>query len=222
MTLPEAIAAWSEGRSQAITLLGEYCKQSAINRLDDLSAERLRDFLARSYIEQASALGSALPRPAELLDALASFIGWADKHVRPGIETECLPVITGIAEELPRALDIFSAMSESLAGRGGAFTFSEFLTTFEGGGQGLYDVDVPGEAGAREGYFRVMRVEGVYAEVEDLITEDRIWPIILPDDVAGRLVAGYVINLELALGADGWHIVGCGFVYPPDADLGIR
>jgi hypothetical protein len=222
MTLPEAIAAWSEGRLQAISLLGEYCKQSGINTLDDLSADRLRDFLSRSYIEQASAGGDSLPRPTELLDALASFIGWANEHARPGIEAEWLPVITGLAEELPRALDIFSALSESLAGRGGAFTFPEFLTTFEGGGQGLYDVDVPGEAGAREGYFKVIRVDGGYAEVEDLITEDRIWPIILPDDVAGLLVAGYVINLELARGPDGWHIVGCGFVYPPGTDLGIR
>jgi hypothetical protein len=222
MTLAEAIAAWSEGRSQDISLLGEYCKQSGINTLDDLSSDRLRDFLARSYIEQASASGNALPQPAELLDALASFIGWADEHVRPGIEADCLPVITGLAEELSRALDIFFALSGSLAGRGGAFAFSEFLTTFEGGGKGLYDIDVPGEAGAREGYFRVVRVEGGYAEAEDLITEDRIWPIILPDDVAGRLAVGYIINLEMARGPDGWHIVGCGFVYPPGADLGIR
>jgi len=222
MTLAEAVAAWSEGRSQAISLLGEYCKQSGINTLDDLSADRLRDFLARSYIEQASASGNALPQPAELLDALESFIGWVDEQVRPGIGAECLPVITGLAEELPRALDIFFALSGSLVGRGGAFTFPEFLTTFEGGGQGLYDIDVPGEAGAREGYFRVVRVEGGYAEVEDLITEDRIWPIILPDDVAGRLATGYIINLEMARGPDGWHIVGCGFVYPPGADLGIR
>jgi hypothetical protein len=220
MTLQEAIAACSQGHSRGLALLSEYCKQAGRDTLDDLTADRLRDFLARSYIEQASANRNTLPLPEELLDALASFIKWADKHARPGLEAECLPVITGLAEELPRAIEVFFALSEDLAGRGGAFTFPEFLTSFEGGGQGLYDIDVPGEAGVREGYFRVLRVEGKSAEVEDLLTGDRLWPVTLPDRVADRLVEGYIINLEMVRGPSGWHIVGCGFVYPPGAEIG--
>jgi hypothetical protein len=102
---------------------------------------------------------------------------------------------------------------------GGAFSFPEFLTSFEEGGSSQYDIDVPGNVGAIDGYFRIIRVDGVLAEAEELISEERVWPIVFPFEVAALLDDGYIINMELVRKMEGWQIVGCGFTYPPGTEI---
>ncbi|HST22533.1 MAG TPA: hypothetical protein VLR90_15525, partial [Blastocatellia bacterium] len=89
----------------------------------------------------------------------------------------------------------------------------------EEGGHSSYDLDEIGEVGAIEGYFRITRIEGAMAEAEEVITEERVWPIIFPRDLASRLTNGYIINLELVRSKEGWQIAACGFAYPPGTDI---
>ncbi|HWP45507.1 MAG TPA: hypothetical protein VNO14_19870 [Blastocatellia bacterium] len=222
MTLSEAIAAFlasSRDHSSALDILSDYSSESAIENLRCLTGSLLRDFLARWYVEKASANRDALPAPSELLSALASFVEWADEHARAGLKVEWLPIINELAESLPRALDIYYSLSEHLAARGGAFVFPEFLASFEEGGRGLYDIDAPGEAGAREGYFRILSVQGGAALVEDLLTEEVMGPVLLPYDVASLAGEGYILNLELVRCPEGWQVTGSGFAYPPGTEL---
>ena len=56
-------------------------------------------------------------------------------------------------------------------------------------------------------------------EAEEIITEERVWPIIFPSDPASPLTNDYIINLELVRSKDGWQIAACGFAYPPGTDV---
>jgi hypothetical protein len=228
MTLSEAIEAFirhrdkqdirpagSSDHSPAITAFKRYCSESGLSTLDELTGARLRDFLGRWYVEQASSGQTSFPPPAEMIDGLAGFLEWAEEHVFFRLETECAPDLRELAQSIPRALGIYSALSESLAAQGGPFGFPEFLTSFEEGGRSHYDIDTSGDPGTREGYFRVLRVEGESAEVEDLLMEERIGPVLLPQNVARFIGEGFIINLEMVRGSVGWQITGYGFVYPP-------
>jgi hypothetical protein len=62
-------------------------------------------------------------------------------------------------------------------------------------------------------------VEGASVEAEELISEERVWPIIFPSEAAALLEDGYIINLELVRKPEGWQIAGCGFAYPPGAEI---
>jgi site-specific recombinase XerD len=66
---------------------------------------------------------------------------------------------------------------------------------------------------------RIIRVEGSLVEAEDLISEERVWPIIFPFEVAVLLDRAYVINLELVRTKEGWQIASCGFAYPPGTEI---
>jgi hypothetical protein len=110
-------------------------------------------------------------------------------------------------------------LSQALANRGGAFLFPEFLTSFEAGGHSEYDIGAGGKASAREGYFRILKVEGNRVEAEDVLLEETLAPILFPDAVAPFLKGGYLINMELLYAEKGWQILQCGFAYPPNTEV---
>ena len=118
-------------------------------------------------------------------------------------------------QTLPRALEITEALSKWLAERGGAFSFPEYLTSFEEGGHSQYDIDAQNKVGALDGYFKITAADDSMVEAEELISGDRVSPIIFPPDIAALLGKGYIINLEVVRSTEGWVITGCGFAYPP-------
>jgi hypothetical protein len=186
---------------------------SSHSRLESMTPEQLRDLLSRCYVE--SAASSSAPGPRALLDALSRFFTWAGTDA----DNQCLAVIKELEQSLPRAFEISERLSKEIAGHGGAISFPEFLTSFEGGGQSQYDLDSPGEVGAIDGYFRITRVEATLVEAVELISEARVWPILFPEEVASLICAGFIINLELVRTLQGWQIAACGFAYPPGAQV---
>ena len=226
---------------QSLMLLADYFSPDA--SLTEITPSRLRDFLSRWYVEEsASKTGNSksvrreavsqanrralnadpadqVPNPQELLNSLSAFFEWADRQAGTNRVGGLSPIIQELRNSLPRALEITQALSNAIRERGGAFNFPEFLTSFEEGGSSQYDIDVPGKVGAIDGYFRILRVEGSSVEAVELISEERVWPIVFPSEVAERLDIGYVINLELVRNPQGWLIAGCGFAYPPGTDI---
>jgi len=232
---------------QATQLLISY--YSADSPTGDVTAASLRDFLARWYLEKArtsklnlSGLnvsvsiteGSTtdsrvvsldppesdqLPAPQEILAAMVDFFQWVDENTGEELTKRCSQTVTELSETLPQAIVITRLLSRWAQERRGAFSFPEFLTSFEEGGQSQYDIDTPGNIGALEGYFRIIRVEGSLVEAEDLISEECVWPIIFPSEVAVLLDRPYVINLELLRMKEGWQIASCGFAYPPGTEI---
>jgi hypothetical protein len=166
-----------------------------------------------------TAENAVVPNPRELLDSLEQFLSWADHQAGANLAGQSLPILLEMSDSLPRALEITNVLSSWLRERGGAFSFPEFLTSFEEGGHSEYDLDTPGSAGALEGYFRILRVEGSSVEAEEMISEERVWPIVFPAEVAALLDDQYIINLELVRSPGGWQIAGCGFAYPPGTDI---
>jgi hypothetical protein len=149
---------------------------------------------------------------------VAQFLKWIDLNTGSALEEGCQPVIAELTETLPRALEITAALSAHFRARG-AFGFPEFLTSFEEGGSSEYDLDTGGKVGAVDGYFRISRIEGTNVEAEELISDERVWPVIFPAEAAPLLDTGYIINLEVVRRSDGWHIAACGFAYPPDTEF---
>ena len=240
MTLADAIAQWLEAMARDDSVSQECAESRALSLawlatysgkhllLDEFSPVRLRDFISRWFIENAGlpahrASGLSVPgelsETASLMDSLAAFIDWVARHNAFAAAGECLAVIAELRDRLPRALAVSARLSEHLAGRGGAFGFPEFLTSFEAGGHSQYDFDTAGESGCMEGYFRILRVEGCRVEAEEMITETRAWPILFPDTVAALLENDYIINMELVRAAEGWHVAACGFAYPPHTEV---
>jgi hypothetical protein len=219
MTLREAIAGFLaqsvKDAPQPFALLTA-CFSPDI-RLDEITSARLRDFLARWYIETKDA--DSTIDPELLCDALAEFFNWAESAAYFSSAVDHIRILAELRQSLPRALEISASLSERLAERGGAFGFPEFLTSFEEGGHSSYDLDKAGEACAIEGYFRITRIEGAMAEAEEIITEERIWPINLPRDLVPLFMKDYIINLELVRSKEGWQIAACGFAYPPGTDI---
>lgn len=226
--------------NHTLSLLSDYF--SSDRALADITTEGLRDFISRWYVESAGAskpdgTRSAecdvhpstnetervlnrhpvvqLPEARALLDSMAEFFRWADLQAGQHQATNYAPILTELGRSLPRAQEITTALSSWVRKRGGAFTFPEFLTSFEEGGASRYDIDAPGKVGAIDGYFRVIRIDGLLVEAEELITEERIWPIVFSPEVAALLDENYIINLEVVRKSDGWQIAGCGFAYPP-------
>jgi hypothetical protein len=231
---------------QALLLLTYYF--STDSTLSEITPSRLRDFLSRWYVEKASgskpndsksgerdahstasrilqALNAQptephqVPEPLDLLNSLAEFFKWADQQAGADQAAEISRILIELRRSLPRALEITNSLTRSFREHGGAFHFPEFLTSFEEGGSSQYDIDVPGNVGAIDGYFRIIRVEGSSVEAEELISEARVWPIVFPSEVAALLDDGYIINLELVRKPEGWQIAGCGFAYPPGTEI---
>lgn len=237
-----------QGRSaihnQTLSLLSEYF--SSDRALADITRESLRDFISRWYVEKAGAAKPNRTRSVEtevhsstkvtdrilnrhpvvqvpearaLLDSLAEFFTWADLQAGEDQAVDYATLLTELSRSLPRAQEIMSALSSWVRKRGGAFTFPEFLTSFEEGGASRYDIDAPGKVGAIDGYFRVIRIEGSLVEAEELISGERIWPIVFAPEVTALLDDNYIINLEVVRKSDGWQIAGCGLAYPPGTKI---
>jgi hypothetical protein len=215
--------------NQAAMLLLTECF-SADEALADITRSSLRDFLSRWYLEKAHGSQQADSASAEqsggsasasldMLDSIEQFFSWTDNQNSTDQSTELAPVLNELRHSLPRALQITNLLSDAVRAHGGAFTFPEFLTSFEEGGSSQYDIDVPGSVGAIDGYFRIARIEGRMIEAEELISEERVWPIVFPQEVAEILDTGYILNLELVRKPAGWQITGCGFAFPPGTDI---
>ena len=206
--------------AHSIELLRDYLSSRPPGGLTYPLPTLLRDFLSRWYIEATAS--KQLPPPDAILESLAVFLRWLDERTDTSLEAECSPVLRELSMTLPRALEITAAVSKHLAERGGAFSFPEFLTTFADGGQSSYDIAVAGEGegpGAVEGYFRVLKVEGLSVEVQDLISEESYSPVICPEEVARLIEPHYIVNLEIVRVEQGWQIASCGFAYPPGTDI---
>jgi hypothetical protein len=227
----------------ALLLLEAYFSPNA--DLNEITASRIRDFAARWYLEEASTLNIAgqegeqvdksalkvridrarshqaadIPDPAELLNEVASFLTWTNQRMVSGEPSRCLSIVNELRTTLPRALEINRSLSRYLRETQSAFNFPEFLTSFEEGGSSQYDIDAGGNIGAVDGFFRIVRVEGSLVEAEELISDEKIWPIVFPEQVAPMLNDAYVINLELVLDRGKWQIAGCGFTYPPGTEF---
>src|SRR5262249_1959133 len=212
---------------------------------NDITPLRVRDFVARWYVEEASALKADsetgdlgdnpaakdhkratysrqplnLPSPIEFLNELALFFKWMDVQTGVGEAAGCLAILNELRETLPRAIEINHALTESFRGRRSAFNFPEFLTSFEEGGSSQYDIDAPGNIGAIDGFFRIIRVEGSLVEAQEVISDELTWPIVFPAEIAPMLNDAYVINLELVRARGSWQIAGCGFTYPPGTEF---
>src|SRR6185295_17851871 len=113
--------------AQALELLNTFLPEAT---LEDLTHDRLRDFIARWYVEQTS----HQPSPRDLLNSLDAFLNWVDVNAGSAIQGDCSAMIAELNDSLPRALEITATLSSQL-GSGGAFGFPEFLTSFEEGGR---------------------------------------------------------------------------------------
>lgn len=212
--------------------------------LDEITSAKLREFLSRWYLEEAIAHSTSqhpstnFPNAQTIIASLGEFFSWfeesatddfiqgnasaavAQEPLRARFAQERFAVLQSLQETLPRAIEITKALSHHLANRGGAFAFPEFLTSFEEGGHSEYDIgDASNEVSALEGYFKILCVDGTNVEAEELITERRVSPIIFPEEVARLLALDFIINLELVCVENLWHIVNCGFAYPPDTEI---
>lgn len=205
----------------SLSLLKDYFGSDT--KLDNISASSLRDFLARWYLQIACSSkfkdSSSVRDTCELIELLTEFFGWAGMQTDDNLVKQFLPLLVELRHSLPRAIEITEKLSRLLRQGRGAFSFPEFLTSFEEGGHSQYDIDVAGAPGALEGQFRIKRVDGSRVEAEDLLSEERVWPILFPDEVASLLDDEYIINLELVRALGAWRIVGCGFAYPPRTQL---
>ena len=222
MTIREASASFLEqpnpknsqgnkAHAQTIQFLISYLPDAA---LAQLTSARLRDFIARWYVEETN----HKPAPPALLNSLRAFLNWVDADTSAVIEEGWRSVVAELEETLPRAIEITRVLSSQLRARG-AFGFPEFLTSFEEGGRSQYDVDIGGTVNALEGYFRVSRIEETRVEAEELISGARVWPVIFPNEAVAVIETGYIINLELVRARDRWNIAGCGFAYPPGTEF---
>jgi hypothetical protein len=223
MKLLHAIAEFERrhqpGASPSIALLGRYFGDASVN---DVTEERLRDFLARWYVEELASPAAGNPPsahethdPAELCDRVSTFIGWCEAQFEFAEGEACRTLLGGLRSTLPRAFLISAEIQEWHKDRGGAFEFPEFLTSFEEGGRSSYDVGPDGEPSSLEGYFRILRVDSGQVLAEDLISDERVGPINLTRKVTKLLVPGYVLNLELVRRGECWEVINAGPVYPP-------
>ena len=185
--------------------------------LREITPSALRDFLSRWYVENAAPESNAIS--ASIAQSLEAFFRWAEQARHLDDVEQHLQVLAELQRSLPRALEIADRLAERLAERGGAFTFPEFLTSFEAGGRSQYDLDAPGEAGAIEGYFSITRIEGAMVEAQEMISDEIVRPIIFPPDVASLLMPNFILNLELVRKKGGWQIAACGFAYPPGTEM---
>ena len=226
MTLGEAIerflrhdAEYRSSHETSLTLLKNYFDSDT--NLEDISSPSMRDFLSRWYVQLgcSSKIDDSVLAALELLDSLTEFCRWADEQTDDIPFEQLSTLLIELRHCLPRAIEITETLSSLLRQSRGAFSFPEFLTSFEEGGHSQYDIGAPGAPGAVEGHFRIKRVRGSLVEAEDILSEERVWPILFPAEAASLLDDEYIINLELVRASEGWRIVGCGFAYPPGTEL---
>ena len=246
MKLSEALSAFRQHQaSQEITSQGPdqraldaslelLARQHPNLELENLTPALVRDFVARWYVEEASRRRFSspdlptdavsdhpfFPAPNAFLESLRAFFCWVARVADPTNNQQSLLILDPLAETLPRAIDISIALAEESAGRGGAFTFPEFLTSFAEGGQSEYDIgEKTGQVGAREGYFRILEIKDQEIGAEEILQEEFFSPILVPAKIARLLVKGYILNLEIVRTPAAWQIVNSGFAYPPDTEF---
>ena len=186
--------------------------------LSSITPADLRRFISRWFVDHDS-LGI---HPQEFLTSLEEFFAWTERVTRDPAAGISLNVVKEFSQSLPRATEITRALTDHLTQRRGSFSFPEFLTTFAEGGQSQYDLDVAGEGegpGALEGYFRLRRVDGQFADVEEIISGETAWPVVFPVGAARLIEPDFIINLEIIRSGTGWEITACGFAYPPSAEF---
>ena len=236
MTLAEATSLFIEAQATghtspsarssqaALRLLSEYFRKNT--PITDLTLSGIREFLTRWYVDEAASPtnevnspNDLVPTPDELIDTLVQFFSWLDVKHGTNYSTRFSEILARIQTSLPKAIRLTRVLAETFRQRKGAFSFPEFLTSFEEGGRSEYDIDVAGGTTALDGYFRVTKVDGSSVEAVELLTEDAIAPIDFPADVAETVEVGYVINLEMVREQNRWKILGCGFAYPPEFEI---
>jgi hypothetical protein len=225
-----------DARAISLELL---CNSFADLDLKDFTSEQLRHFLSVWFLEETIVHSSSpdqtghFPDAQTMLACLTDFFTWAgesaiDRSTVDGsagtegeaLNRERLAVLQSLHKTLPRAIALTRSLSDALAKRGGAFTFPEFLTSFEEGGQSAYDIGgAAGDTSTIEGYFYILGVDGINVEAEESISERQISPILFPQETIALLDVGYIINLELIYLQSSWQIVNCGFAYPPDTEI---
>lgn len=234
MTLAEASANFldsvrqSELQAQSLTRTSARDKALALLRgcfapnidLNEITPADLREFLTRQYVDAAWA-SKPVDQPVlyDLLNTLTDFFTWAAAEPRSGELAGCLSTLGEMGRSLPRAFEITRALLSWLRERGGAFSFPEYLTSFEEGGRSQYDIDVPDQFGAIDGYFRIVRVQGFQVEAEDTVSGRQVWPIVFPAHIAALLEEEYIINLEVVRTPRDWQITGGGLAYPPGTNI---
>jgi len=235
MTLAEATSLFIETQTNdptsssprtrsALRLLAEFFPKNTTTT--ELMLPGIREFLTRWYVDEAASQpddktspDERLPTPDELIDALVRFFSWVDVTCGTTYSTRFSDILARTKTSLPIALRLTCELTETIRQPEGAFSFPEFLTSFEEGGRSQYDVDVGGETSAMDGYFRIVNVDGSCVEAVELLSEDTVGPIHFPTAVAKTLQVGYVINLEIVRGQKSWKIVGSGFAYPPEFEI---
>jgi len=230
----------SESPHQTLLLLTQFFPTDAT--LTEIAPSAIRDFLSRWYVEKSydskpvasrfddddrQSNNQSLPPQSidqlvealDLMNSIEALYKWFDQQTGGDQAVRVSPLLNELRRTLPRALAITNALTNALRQSGGAFSFPEFLTSFEEGGSSQYDIDVPGNIGALDGYFRIRGVKDLLVEAEEMITEERVWPIIFPAEAAALLENDYIINMELIRKGEVWEIVGCGFAYPPRTEI---
>jgi hypothetical protein len=203
---------------ECITLLKSYMSDVERNNPFN-SPQDLRYFLGNWYLARCVGVtfGEKAPAPAAMLDAVAAFIEFATlrRDLKGENAAPLLAVVSEFSITLPSAIDMSGRLIDYVSDKRGPFAFPEFLTTFEEGGRSEYDVDTTGRPASLEGYFTILRIDGVNMEAEENITEKIVWPIVIPEPLAGCFKPGFMVNLELVRRSEGWVISGCGLVHPP-------
>lgn len=203
---------------ESVTLLKSYLASTANSSLL-ITPDDLRHFLGNWYLSRyvSHHPSAELPTPNALLAALDRLVDWTAR--RGDLQGEMLIRLQAALDELSvtltHAIEISGRLVDYVSGRRGPFAFPEFLTTFEQGGRSEYDVDASGEVFSMEGYFTIVRIDGMQVEAVESISEEIIWPITFLEPLASLLIPGYILNLELVRSSEGWQISGCGLAHPP-------
>lgn len=204
---------------ESIILLKSYLATIPRNGACRLTAESLYQFLGNFYLTRyvSGGEGEQLPAPSEIVTALGQLLDWmAGRQDMIGeLLADAHSALSELAVTLPQAVYTSRQLAECLSKRQGPFAFSEFLTTFEDGGQSQYEPDVAGRPRTKEGYFRITRADGKIVEARESLSEEAVWPILLPEGAEGILSPGYIVNLDIVRNGEYWEITGCGLAYPP-------
>lgn len=183
-----------------------------------IPSERWSDFLSTTFVEMCFAGEIRAAVVPVIPEVFGSFVAWwsSVEFINANLETMRLGELQ---IEVLKAVELAGRLADWNRSRRGAFEFPEFLVSFEQGGRSQYDIDDPDEARSVEGYFKIIRIEDLFFEAEELISESVVWPIRLPSEAGVTFECGYVLNLQLVRVEDHWEIADCGIVYPPGTRL---
>ena len=220
MTIAEAVKQFRERSSAsggssswhcepAFEALLAFAKDTRLKELEQLSPSRIREFLGRWLIDVE--LGTSSPDRLDFSLTTDCLYEFFKTFKSPDIK-ERLEAVRQMKEEVPKALEIAEALAREMANRPGPFPFSEFLTTFDEGGQTVYHGN--SEPKSLDSFFEIVDVKSMLLEARDLGT-DVLLTIVAPPGVTRVARAGFVLNLEVVRYSNRWEIVDYGAAYPP-------